>query len=203
MVARRARKRILYDGCYAHVFSRSIDKRYIFREEKDFKEFSGYLLEAKEKYAFQIHHYCLMHTHFHLAVSIPNLESFSKALHRVKWAYTRSFNLRYKRRGTLWQERFKSMLIEDPKYLHACGLYIENNPVEVGLVKKSGEWEYSSARTYQEGPKSPLVDAYELPALPEKIDLQNKDFFTKGEGIGSNVFKIYQRDEQESWIPVP
>jgi hypothetical protein len=54
------RKSILYDGCYAHVFSRAIEKRRIFNDAGDFDQFKKLLLLSKQQFSYQIHHYCFM-----------------------------------------------------------------------------------------------------------------------------------------------
>ena len=68
-----------------------------------------------------------MNTHFHLAVKISSIDKFSQALHYMKRDYTYWHNKKYKKVGPLWRERFKSLLIEDERYMYACGLYIEGN----------------------------------------------------------------------------
>lgn len=192
----------MFDGCYAHVFSRSIEKRNIFKAEKDFGYFKRLLIETKRKYFFQIFHYCLMHTHFHLALRIGNAEAFSQGMKAIKYDYACHFNRRNKRRGPLWQNRFKSLLIENERYLYACGLYIENNPVEAWLVKNRAEWPHSSARHYERSCEDPVVDDYVLPVLgTEQQHLAAKDF-TKGAGIGSAYFR-FQLQERQKLVPVP
>jgi hypothetical protein len=109
-MARRARGKVLFDGCFTHVFSRAIEKRWIFQEPEDFQKFSGLLLEGKGAGGFFIHHYCLMNTHFHLVLRLGLLSEFSKSLQWVKWQYTHYYNLKYKRYGPLWRERFSSLL---------------------------------------------------------------------------------------------
>jgi len=69
-MARKARSEILYDRSYAHVFSRSIEKRKIFKQSNDFEEFRRLLLQQKKEKLFNIFHYCLMQTHFHMAVGV-------------------------------------------------------------------------------------------------------------------------------------
>lgn len=91
------RRSLLFDGCYAHVFSRATEKKYIFEGEEDFGKFKEILQESKRKYSYRIHHYCLMHTHFHLVVSVGSVEEFSRGLKWVKWNYARYFNVRRKR----------------------------------------------------------------------------------------------------------
>ena len=200
-MTRYARSKILYDGCYAHVSSRSIDTRWIFQEEKDFDYFRQLLMAHKAQSGFRIHHYCLMNTHFHLAVSSPHLASFSEALKRIKWSYTMTYNRRHKRRGPLWQERFKSLVIEDESYLYACGLYIENNPVKAGMVKQAADWTHSSARYYENKAKDTVVDGYDPPPVPSEAF--SEGFLTEGKGIGSELFRIHLNEELASPLPVP
>ena len=188
-MARKARAAVLYDGCYAHVFSRSIEKRRIFPDRQDFAHFKDLLVKAKGQDHFFIFHYCFMHTHFHLAVGVRSLEAFSRAMQWVKWQYTRSYNSKYKRWGPLWRERFKSMLIEDEKYLYACGNYIEQNPVRAGIVERSYDWEYSSARHYEGRYKDNLINEYEQQGMPEDIDVANEEEFMRGWVIGSDWFR--------------
>ncbi|MBF0523432.1 MAG: transposase [Candidatus Omnitrophica bacterium] len=204
MPARMARNKILQDGCYAHVFSKSIEKRRIFQDAQDFQTFRESLLAVKAEYLFRIHHYCFMNTHFHLAVSIPSLDRFSVGLQRLKWSYTQYYNRRYQRKGPLWHERFKSLLIENDRYLYACGLYIEQNPVKAGLVAQSDDWAYTSASFYQKGRKDELLDGYEVPSLPDEIDRSDDIVFTRGAGIGTKIFKIYLKEATaDRKMPVP
>lgn len=88
------------------------------------------------------------------------------------------------------------MLIENKKYLHACGLYIEDNPVKAGLVEKSADWSHSSLDSMNESnlPDS-LIDAYE-PELLETINFQDKTFFTKSNIVGSELFKLQISEER-------
>ena len=194
-MGRIARNKLLYDGCYAHVFSRSIEKRKIFCDTSDFEAFMKLLKKTKIVFDFQIYHYCLMPTHFHLAVRIGHVEKFSAALHALKCQYTQKFNNRYDRQGPLWKERFKSLLIENERYLHACGLYIENNPVKAGLTESHEEWQYSSAWHHSGLDGSDFVDGYEQQELPQDLDINDEVIFTRGAGIGSDFFKMNLREE--------
>ena len=193
-MSRRARRSILYDGCYAHVFSRSIEKRYIFKNGKHFEKFYQLLQQAKKEYGFRIFHYCLMHTHFHLAIGIGDLERFSAGMKWLKWKYTKIYNDKRKRRGTVWQGRFNSLVIEDERYLKACGIYIEQNPVEAGIVRRALEWKYSSHGYHELGHKDDLVDSYEWGGTLPEVRGDFKTFFEKGPVIGSSIFDFYFRE---------
>ncbi len=71
-----------------------------------------------------------------------DLSSFVKEL---KECFTKWYNRREGRRGTLWEERFKSVLVEDSDTaLLTMASYIELNPVRAGLVDDPREYRHCS-----------------------------------------------------------
>jgi len=63
----------------------------------------------------------------------------------LKERFTKWYNRREERRGTLWEERFKSVLVEDSEtVLLTMASYIELNPVRAGLVKDPREYRHCS-----------------------------------------------------------
>ena len=185
-MSRKARSQILYNGCYAHIISRSIRKLKVFRNFEDFELFLKVLIDLKSSGSFKIFHYCLLHTHFHLVVEILSVKEFSKCLNWLKSRYVCAFHTKYRLSGPIWRERYKSLLIENDKYLFACGKYVENNPVDAGLVEENKDWKYSSARHYEEGIADSLIDKYEQPVLIEDLNIKDKNEFEKGDGIVQN-----------------
>ncbi len=193
MVARAVRTEILYNGCYVHVISRSIRKLEIFKDSEDHAVFCELLIKIKREHDLRIFHYCLMGTHFHLAVKISTVEGFVRGLQKLKSQYVYKFHSKYKMSGPIWRERFRSLLIENEAYLYACGQYIESNPVKAGLVRENAEWKYSSSRYYLRGEGDPVVDGYEakaLPKLPQEITVYDEEIFERGKCIGSGYFKF-------------
>lgn len=193
-MGRRARKQILYDGCYAHVFSRALGKEFVFVDDEDFNFFKGLISRTKVKYGFRIHHYCLLNTHFHLAVSIPEVNSFSAAMKEIKQRYVNYVTKTLNREGPMWWGRFRSQLIEDENYLYACGLYIEQNPIKAGKVGKSEEWPHSSARHYLLGKQDSLVDSYEQPTPEKAKEALAASDFAMGSIVGSALFQLQIRE---------
>jgi len=192
-MSRANRSRQLYQGCFAHIISRTIRKEKVFLEDKDFECFLSLLKEAKEKYAFNLFHYCLMQTHFHFVIQVLQLEDLSKALNFIKKRYVIYYHAKYKLSGPIWRERYKSLLIEDSNYLYACGQYVEFNPVKAGLVIKIEDWEYSSARHYLMLEKNLLIDQYEKSQDDIKIEYKSEMGFEEGDAIGSDYFKFRLR----------
>ena len=60
-----------------------------------------------------------------------SLERFMKEL---KERFSRWFNKRHGRRGTLWQERYKSVLVQDGEAAVTMAAYLDLNPLRAGLV---------------------------------------------------------------------
>ena len=62
----------------------------------------------------------------------------------LKFAFSVWFNRKYGRKGTLWMNRFKSVLLEGEKWvLNKVAAYIDLNPVRAGLVKDPGDYRWS------------------------------------------------------------
>ena len=52
---------------------------------------------------------------------------------QLKGCFAQQYNRRHKRHGTLWSERFKSVLLEGGTAVTAIAAYIDLNPVRAGL----------------------------------------------------------------------
>ena len=70
-----------------------------------------------------------------------DLSQFMKVL---KQRFTQWFNKRHGRKGTLWEDRFKSVLVEDGYTARVMGAYIDLNPVRAGMLDDPGAYRWSS-----------------------------------------------------------
>ena len=68
-----------------------------------------------------------------------NLPVFVKEL---KERFSRWYNKHHSRRGTLWMERFKSVLVEDGEALRTMAAYIDLNPLRAGMVKDPKDYRW-------------------------------------------------------------
>ena len=202
-MSRISRNELLYPGCHAHVISRSIRKIRLFSEEEDFEKFKGLLQIAKRTGGFQIYHYCVMRTHFHLAVKMGDVSSFSDALRDLKRSYAYWFHAKHRMSGPLWRERYRSLLVENEQYLYTCGQYIENNPVKAGIVERSEQWVHSSGRHWVSGDKDDLVDAYESHVHTVMNLTFDEKEFEAGSVIGSSFFRFQFYDSRRRGVTCP
>lgn len=96
---------------------------------------------------FSLYAFCLMTNHFHLLIEI-GADSLSHVMHRIQTTWAKRFNIARKRRGHVFQDRFKSRLCETDEYLMWLLRYIHMNPVRAKLVSAPEDWPWSSFRQY-------------------------------------------------------
>jgi REP element-mobilizing transposase RayT len=134
----RVARNALPDG-YFHVTVRGVARMTIFRDDFDFATFRRQLLRIAERYNWTLHSYCLMPNHYHLIVQATR-EDLSKGMHRLNGGYAQGFNARYERAGHVFQNRFKSHVIEEEEHFERALAYVQANPVAAGLCEDGADW---------------------------------------------------------------
>ena len=127
-----------------HVMLRGINRMVIFSENDDRQMFLN-LLQHQIAEDFKVYCYCLMDNHIHLLLESPAL---SEHIRRIATSYAMWFNNKYGRCGHLFQDRFKSEIIETEDYLLQCFRYILQNPVKAGICQYSSQYRWNSYACY-------------------------------------------------------
>ncbi|WP_027186385.1 transposase [Desulfovibrio inopinatus] len=70
--------------------------------------------------------------------------NLSELMREIKQTFSRSYNRRHNRRGYLWGDRYKSVIVEDGRTLINCLAYIDLNPVRAGIVKHPEKYRWCS-----------------------------------------------------------
>ncbi len=125
---------------------RGIDKRNVFLHDEDKEKFLYYLFRARELGGFELYGYCLMDNHIYILMKEG--EELGKSIKRITVGYVQWHNKKYRRTGCLFQNRYKSEVVEYDKYLIAVARYIHQNPVKAKIVRKIKEYEWSSYKDY-------------------------------------------------------
>ena len=129
-----------------HVIQRGNDRQAIVRDDADRERLLALWQEHALTFKVAIHAYVIMDNHFHLLLTPETNEGLPQMMQAVGRAYVRYFNLRHQRTGTLWEGRYRSNLIETERYLLACMVYIDLNPVRAGMVAQPVDFKWSSHR---------------------------------------------------------
>jgi putative transposase len=145
--------RILLDGGFYHVLTRGNDKRRLFRDKRDHIFFLDTIRRYLVKFEIRIVHYCLMPTHLHFLARLDDAGDLPKFMQGILQVYADYFKRKYNSCGYVFQNRYKSLLIESEGYLLECGRYIERNPLRAGLVENIADYPWSSFSFYANGNK--------------------------------------------------
>ena len=159
-MARRAR--LLVTGVTLHLMQRGNNRMDIFRSPSDYDRFRYLMHDAASRFQLHIHCYVLMTNHVHLMATAHSSTAIPAVMHLVGGRYAAFFNRRYDRTGSLFEGRYRSILIETEPYWYACMRYIEQNPVRAGLVQFPSEYRWSSFRANALGSPDSLVVPHPL-----------------------------------------
>jgi REP element-mobilizing transposase RayT len=78
--------------------------------------------------------------HARFTYRMHDLSEFMKTLLQ---RFTRWFNREHNRRGTLWEERYKSVIVESGVAARTIAAYIDLNPVRAGMVSDPADYRWS------------------------------------------------------------
>ena len=140
--------RLTVPGYPHHIIQRGNNRQAIFTDKADYDQLLELIELNAKKHGVAIHAYVLMSNHLHLLATPGTAEGIPQLMQAVGRSYVRYFNDRHGRSGTLWEGRYKSTLVQAERYLLACMVYIDLNPVRAGLVADPGDYPWSSHAHY-------------------------------------------------------
>lgn len=201
-------KRIIKKGEYYHVFNKSIAgfkifslgincQRYLmalgyYNNIQQTEKLSAVIkkglyiynnpLITNEFNIIKLLSYCLMPTHYHLLVKILDDDLFSQYIANIENSYSRFFNLKFHRKGPLWESRYKAVRIRSDEQLLHVSRYIHLNPTTAYLVERPEDWQFSSY-------KDIITDDYFLNKELTDFSMKSKEAYKKF--VENNIY--YQK----------
>ena len=155
-----------YDKYY-HVFNRGNNGETLYRNNDNYLYFLSQWKKYISPYAGTLA-WCLMPNHFHFVIWIncddsTAAKSLTKSsrlstveptnmvndlleeqFRKLFMSYALAFNKQQKRKGSLFEKRFKRIEIGADEYLTRVIHYVHNNPIHHGFVDDYAEWRFSS-----------------------------------------------------------
>ena len=147
-----------FQGAFHHAMNRGYEGRPLFWDDADRIYFLDLLQKIQELTRLRILTWCLMDNHYHMVLQ-DNNGKMSRFFKMLNGQYAGYFRQRYGGRGYVFQDRFKSMLIQDDAYLMVAIGYVLNNPVRAGIVKDFAEYQWSSGKIYFSKQEQKTVDS--------------------------------------------
>ena len=162
---RRGRKKSRTD--VYHVMLRGINQQTIYEDDEDNEKMLQTLMKVKTVSKCKIFAYCLMQNHCHIVLKVED-EGLDQIFKRLGSRYVYWYNIKYSRIGHLFQDRYKSEVVESDKYLLAVIRYVHQNPLKAGIVKELSDYPWSSYNEYLR--KSKIVDTDYIYSIMDKND---------------------------------
>jgi putative transposase len=134
--------RIDAPGALHHIMVRGIERRKIFRDDKDKDNFVERLGDIIKDTSTPCYAWSLLSNHVHLLLRTGD-HPIATVMRRLLTGYALTFNRRYGRHGQLFQNRYKSILCQEDAYLMELVRYIHLNPLRANTVEN-----YSSLGNY-------------------------------------------------------
>jgi REP element-mobilizing transposase RayT len=137
---------ILEKNKFYHIYNKGRQNENLFRKNENYI----YFLRLYEKYIDPIaetYAWVLLGNHFHLLIKTNSIETskpLSQYFSNLFNAYTKSYNKRYDRYGSLFVSPFKRIEITTDKYFKNLVHYIHNNPVHHGFCDRLQDYPWSS-----------------------------------------------------------
>jgi len=127
-------------GAAHHVMVRGIERRQIFLGDEDRRGFVARLERLLPEEGWRSFAWVLMPNHVHLVLQ-GCAGGLSRLMARLNTGYAVSFNRRHQRSGYVFQNRFKSRVVEHDADLMGLVIYIHRNPLVAGIVTSTAELE--------------------------------------------------------------
>lgn len=120
-------------GTLHHAIIRGIEKRRIVRDNRDRRDFVLRMGSLAQETETPIYAWALMTNHAHILLR-SGAFGLSTFMRRLLTGYAVNFNLRHRRHGHLFQNRYKSIVCEEDPYFKELVRYIHLNPLRAALV---------------------------------------------------------------------
>jgi len=191
-------RRLVFPGGFYHLFNRGLNRKVIFPSPNDYLKFLGKLFDLKKDSDFIVYAYALLPNHFHFLMETGKTP-LAKIMGRLLTSYGVYFNKKYQKRGPLFEDRYKSILIQKDSYFLQLSRYIHLNPVKAGLANNPAGYVYSSFAEIIGKRKPQIIDKKKVARLigDSKFSLQNyRDFVYAGQKLDLSEFNPWKNNQE-------
>src|SRR5438045_7710422 len=144
-------RRVYEPGLSLHVIQRGNNGGDIFAATADYLRLLTLIGDASRRERVDIHGFVLMTTHFHLLVTTQGEKTLARFMQRVNGQYAQYYNRQHGRIGTVWNGRYRGILMRDERQWLTCLRYIDQNPVRAHMVETADRYRWSSYLAHASG----------------------------------------------------
>lgn len=191
-MARINRFDYLYDNCVVHVRLQINNGEFRFQKALHHKLWKKWVKFYLKKYpVVKLTGYQWMSNHCHMIMESASAKDLTRFLHDINWRFAFEYNKLTKRRGHLFQSRYRCTVIEEDEYESICQRYIYRNQLRAGMVKHVKQSRFGSYQYYAYGSPNEIITPF------RNFDRFGKSLSEQRQGFRIFVEMITDREEQE------
>lgn len=147
-------------GYVWHLTHRCHKREFLFKFAKDRLRWMQWLYEAKKRYSLVVLDYIVTSNHTHLLVyDNGSMDVIPKSVQLLAGRIGQEYNIRKKRNGAFWQDRYHATAVETGEHFRKCIVYIDLNMVRAGVITHPSQWYWSGYNEIQKPRrKNVLID---------------------------------------------
>lgn len=169
--------RLNIPGQPQHITQRGNNRQACFYADSDYRHYLELLDKACRRHECSLHAYVLMTNHVHLLMTPSTPEGVSRVMQDVGRDFVRTINQDYHRTGTLWEGRYKSSVVDTDNYCLTCYRYIELNPVRAGMIRRPGDYSWTSYHDNALGRSTGMITPHDCWLLLGEDDTARRDAY--------------------------
>jgi len=141
--------RYIVSGQIYHITHRCHNRSFLFKFAKDRDVYRSLLRDRLGRYPVSCLGYCITSNHTHLLLKVEGLaeDVLGRFMQTLEGDFAQQYNIRKKRKGAFWSDRYHAVMIDSGEYLWRCLRYIDLNMVRAGVVDAPADWAWCG---YQE-----------------------------------------------------
>lgn len=149
-------------GQVYHITHRCHKREFLLKYAKDRHRWLQWLFEAKKRYGLVILNYAVTSNHIHLlAYDSSDQDVIPKSMQLVAGRTGQEYNIRKRRKGAFWEDRYHATIIEGGEHLLRCIVYIDMNMVRARVVEHPAQWVHGGYKEIQAPRRKCILIDYE------------------------------------------
>jgi putative transposase len=165
-------------GMIWHITHRCHKKEFLLKFARDRRRWQKWLYESKKRFGLCILNYTVTSNHIHLLVQDTcHRGTLPKSIQLIAGHTAQEYNIRNRRKGAFWEDRYHATAVQDGDHLIRCLVYIDLNIVRAGAVEHPSEWAFCGYNEIQVPPQRyTLIDRKQLMTV---LGIDNSEGFGK------------------------
>ncbi|HYC46956.1 MAG TPA: transposase [Burkholderiales bacterium] len=135
-----------------HITHRCHERAFLLKFKRDRRTYLDWIYEARRRYGLCLLNYVVTCNHVHLLVKDTAEDAIARSMQLIAGRTAQAFNLRKRRQGAFWEDRYHATAVETGEHLRCCVIYIDLNMVRAGAVSHPADWPHGGYREIQNPP---------------------------------------------------